>query len=236
MDNQSAIQRAQLYGFLADAFLYPHDNWTEDVVTVHQIAQAIQLTDVELEIAPLDLHELQSAHRQTFGLAGSLCYETEYGLPHEFRQSQEMADIAGFYRAFGLKVGGEARERPDHIAVELEFLHFMALKEAHARQTADPEHVQICQDAQRKFLQDHLGSWIELFAQSVAHNAPGSPFACLARFASYFVQSDADRLGVRLNPRDLADVRHTPFDSDFSCAACELPGQMQGLIRADTIR
>ncbi|NIN98480.1 MAG: hypothetical protein GTO49_26570, partial [Anaerolineae bacterium] len=50
---------------------------------------------LELEVAPLA--DLQAEYRSVFGAVGSLCYETEYGLPHEFRQSQELADLNGFY-------------------------------------------------------------------------------------------------------------------------------------------
>lgn len=224
MSKENAIRRAQVYGFLAGAFLYPRENWSEDGAVVAEIVRALGWINVRPEIAVVPLAELQAAHRRTFGTAGSLCYETEYGLPHEYRQSQEMADIAGFYRAFGFNLGGEVRERPDHVAVELEFMHILALKEAYAFETNIPEHAEICTDAQSKFLQDHLGRWVNLFAQSVAHNAPDSLYAPLAQFAADFVQSDADRLGVSLDQPDLTDVQHTPFDPDFSCADCAVAG------------
>lgn len=245
MSKENAIRRAQVYGFLAAAFLYPRENWTEDAALAAGIAAAtgLPITHFGLQNAANSLRsmltalpELQAAHRHTFGAAGSLCYETEYGLPHEYRQSQEMADIAGFYRAFGFNLGGAVRERPDHVAVELEFMHALALKEAYALETAVPEHVEICAAAAGKFLQDHLGRWIGLFAQSVAHNAPDALYAPLAAFAAAFVQADAERLGVSLDQPALSDVQHTPFDPDFSCADCAVAGLgEQGFIRADTI-
>lgn len=237
MNKENAIRRAQVYGFLAEAFLYPRDNWTEDIGLVTDIVRALGWIDVRLTLPAASFTELQAAFRHTFGIAGSLCYETEYGLPHEYRQSQEMADIAGFYRAFGFNLGGQKRERPDHVAVELEFVHALALKEAYALETGIPEQLEICQAAQGKFLQDHLGRWIGLFAQSVAHNAPDSLYAALAQFTADFVQADAERLGISLAQPQLSDVQHTPFDPDFSCADCAVAGMgEQGFIRADTIR
>ncbi|MCB0033176.1 MAG: molecular chaperone TorD family protein [Anaerolineales bacterium] len=232
MSKENAIRRAQVYGFLAEAFLYPRENWTEDGAVVADIVRALGWINVKSAIIMVPLTELQATHRRTFGTAGSLSYETEYGLPHEYRQSQEMADIAGFYRAFGFDLGGAVRERPDHVAVELEFMHILALKEAYALETDIPEHVEICADAQGKFLQDHLGRWVNLFAQSVAYNAPNSLFVPLAQFTADFVQADADRLGVTLDQPDLADVQHTPFDPDFSCADCAVAGLgEQGFVR-----
>lgn len=236
MNNDNAIRRAQVYGFLAEAFLYPRDNWTEDIGLVIDIVRTLGWIDVRVTLPAVPFAELQATHRHAFGIAGSLCYETEYGLPHEYRQSQEMADIAGFYRAFGFNLGGQRRERPDHIAVELEFMYALALKEAYTSETGIPEHLEICEVAQGKFLQDHLGRWIGLFAQSVAHNAPGSLFAALAQFTADFIRTDADRLGVSLDAPQLSDVQHTPFDLDFSCADCAVAGLgEQGFIRAADI-
>ncbi|RMG99376.1 MAG: hypothetical protein D6706_05590 [Chloroflexi bacterium] len=233
---ENAIRRAQIYGFLAEAFLYPHDNWSEDLDLVREIVQSLGWLDVQLQLTGLALDELQIAYQKTFGLSGSLSYETEYGLPHEYQQSQELADIAGFYRAFGFNLGGTVRERPDHVAVEMEFMHVLAMKEAYALDNENSEHMEICTEAQAKFLKDHLGRWIDLFAQSVAHNTPDSPYASLARFAADFVRADADRLGVTLVNQRLSDVKHTPFDPDFSCASCEVASiGRQGFIKADSI-
>jgi TorA maturation chaperone TorD len=237
LEMENAIRRGQVYGFLAEAFVCPRENWSEDVDLVARIVRELGWIGVPLQLETVPLLELQAAFRGAFGAAGSLGYETEYGLPHEYRQSQEMADIAGFYRAFGFEVGGPVRERADHVAVELEFMHILALKEAYALDSGVAEHVAICREAQGKFLQDHLGRWIGLFAQSVAHNtAEDSSYAQMARFAAAFVQADAERLGVRPEQPALEDIQHTPFAADFSCEGCALAGMgEQGFVRADTI-
>ena len=168
MNTHIAFRRAQVYNFLAHAFLYPQDNWTEDAPLVQHILnelerdRRLEIGDLKFEV--LDLEFLQSEHRRVFGLAGSQCYETEIGSPHEYRQSQEMADLAGFYRAFGFDVGGAVRERHDHLAVELEFMYVLALKESYAASQSNSDYFEISLDAQRKFLSDHLGKWSELFA------------------------------------------------------------------------
>lgn len=237
MRTENIIRRAQVYRFLAEAHLFPHENWTEDSDLVVDIVRSLGWKGITLEIPHLSLAELQSAYLLTFGATGSLCYETEYGLPHEYRQSQEMADIAGFYLAFGFKLNGRVRERSDHVAVELEFMHALALKEAYALETNLPELLDICVDAQRKFLQDHLGRWVGLFAESVAHNSPGSLYVGLAQFTAAFVQADAEKLGVKLDQLELADIQHTPFDPDFSCATCEVAGLgEQGFIRLSEMK
>jgi putative dimethyl sulfoxide reductase chaperone len=217
---EQAIMRAQIYAFLASVYLYPLDNWSEEMPLVQAIAAGLEFAPVFPALEPLPLAALQSAYRRAFGAAGSLCYETEYGLPHEYRQAQELADINGFYGAFGFSLGGSARERPDHVAAELEFMYILALKEAHAHTTGAQEELALCVDAQAKFLAEHLGGWIELFAQSLALNTQDEPYLSLGNSTAAFVHADAGRLGVAVTQRHREKVQHTPFDPDFSCAAC----------------
>lgn len=224
MNAETAVCRAQIYGFLSLAFLYPQENWTEDGPVVDEIVRQLDFLEAFLAVPQVSLATLQAAHRAGFGAAGSLCYETEYGLPHEFRQSQEMADINGFYRAFGFQLGGPVRERPDHLAVQLEFMYLLALKEACAVQEGHAQHREICVNAQRRFLEGHLGRWIGLFAQSLLLNAHDSVYPALAHFAQHFVEADADRLGARIEQRRRVEIQHTPFDPEFSCADCALAG------------
>lgn len=219
MKTELAIRYAQVYLFLSGAFLYPRSNWSEDVELLTAILPDVGLVPASLSIEPVELARLQAAHRRTFGLAGSLCYETEYGLPHEFRQSQEMADICGFYRAFGFNVGGHQRERPDHLAVELEYMYVLALKAAYAAHYGVVEHVEVCVAAQSKFLRDHLGRWISLFARSVELNGV-KPYLELAHFTDAFVHHHARQLGVQVTPMRQEAAKPTPFDPDFSCAGC----------------
>lgn len=225
---EQAVYRAQVYAFLSAVYLYPFENWSEELPLAAAAAGRVAGAPAWPTLQPLPLKDLQAAFRHGFGAAGSLCYETEYGLPHEFRQAQELADIRGFYRAFGFDMGGAVRERPDHLAVELEFLHVLALKEAHARLNGVAEQVEVCVAAQAKFLGDHLGTWVDLFVQSLALNTEDAPYLPLAHFTAAFVQAEAARLGVTLTLRSRKEVKHTPFDSDFSCAACPIVDLVRG--------
>jgi len=241
MNTQTAFRRAQVYNFLAQAFLYPQDNWTEDVPLVTHILNEIDpqsvwngstslTTSLEFEREACDLELLQAEHRRVFGLAGSQCYETEIGSPHEYRQSQEMADLAGFYRAFGFDVGGAVRERHDHLAVELEFMYVLALKESYAASQSNPDYFEISLDAQKKFLSDHLGKWMELFAKSLAHFAETGPYVVLAQFADEWIKADARRLGITLESRALDQIALTPFDPVESCEGCAIADKSESEI------
>ncbi|MCL4831962.1 MAG: molecular chaperone TorD family protein [Caldilineaceae bacterium] len=226
MNPESSVRRAQIYGFLSAAFLYPQEAWAEDLPALGDVlAECGVSTERPLPLA-LSLPDLQERYRQSFGVAGSLCYETEYGLPHEFRQSQELADLTGFYRAFGFDLGADVRERPDHIAVELEFMHILTLKETYALMGGKTEEAVICQEAQASFLADHLAHWLPLFAQSLLRNGGVDPYLTLARMTQVFVEAEVAALQVETDVLPLHAVQHTPFDPDFNCADCALANTM----------
>lgn len=228
MNADTHLRRAQVYHFLAGAFLYPEENWLDDLPALYPILESLE---VELPSIPpvwIGLDALQEGYRVAVGLSGSLPYETEIGMPNEFSQSQELADIAGFYHAFGFRVGGKVRERPDYLATELEFMGLLALKQAYAAQQGDMEHEQICSLAQASFLRDHLGCWISLFADAVAITAGRAqswqdqeqPYRYLARLAADFVAVDARRNGVTLKPLPLKRIMPTPPAPEISCGGC----------------
>ena len=220
MNAQFALRRSQLYRFLADAFLYPTEDWTPDAPLLEPTLAELGLSCYQLSHTAISLDDLRAEHRRVFGLTGSLCYETEYGLPHEYRQSQELADIAGFYRAFGFENGGAIRERPDYLPTELEFMHTLTLKEAYAQATDQQQHVEVCVDAQRKFLRDHLARWLPLFRKRLEQAVVDGVYAELANLATTFVAAEADRLDAQPEPFRLRELKATPFDPDFSCGDC----------------
>jgi len=87
-------------------------------------------------------------------------------------RAQHLADIAGFYRAFGVE---PELERPDFIGTELEFMAWLIRKELHARETYGPtsDQAEVCRDAQRTFLEDHLAWWAPAFALALRKAADG---------------------------------------------------------------
>jgi TorA maturation chaperone TorD len=89
-------------------------------------------------------------------------YGADYLASHIFMQAQSMADVAGFYRAFGMDIDAET-ERPDHISAELEFMGCLCQKEAYAAQHGLAEALDISVLAQKSFFTDHLGRWAPCF-------------------------------------------------------------------------
>jgi TorA maturation chaperone TorD len=166
-----------------------------------------------------DLDELRREYTRLFTptVAGGLPpYETEYGKAEIFRKTQILADIAGFYRAFGLDIAESAHERVDFVSVELEFMHWLSLKEQRALEKGERENAALCHDAQAKFLCDHLGRWTGHFGATVANEARLAFYRNLGGQLTKFIAAECRRLGV--SPETVREYAPEPDAStSFEC-------------------
>lgn len=206
--------RARVYRLLAHVF-HEQDERSLDELRVHELpGLEPALTRLEADaalvsmarefvqlLAGADAARLRSAYQATFEASGGLrCPPNEAShtadTPQEgLTRTFELADIAGFYHAFGVEVtpGGE---RPDHIAAELEFMHLLAVKEMIAHGEGSAEHAAICRDAARAFLGDHLGRWVQRLAAGIERAGADPAFVAAGRLLERFVALDAARLGT----------------------------------------
>jgi putative dimethyl sulfoxide reductase chaperone len=74
-----------------------------------------------------------------------------------------LADICGFYRAFGFEPSPDVGEKPDHLRGELEFLAALFIMEARALEQGNDDHADITRQAIIRFASDHLTDWLASF-------------------------------------------------------------------------
>ncbi|MCC7411176.1 MAG: molecular chaperone TorD family protein [Gammaproteobacteria bacterium] len=98
-------------------------------------------------------------------------------------------DLVRFYGHFGLRRNEDA-ELPDHLTVELEFMHFLTHLEQRAQERGEP--VADLRRAQRDFLQRH----VQRLAQRVAaaYRADNAYYRELIEELHDFVDRDLQRL------------------------------------------
>lgn len=157
-------------------------------------------------LLPDSSDELNAEYEATFGLlVSSDCppYETEYiDSKFSFQRSQELAEIAGYYQAFGLQTSDRHRERQDHISLEMEFMAVVIGLEtlAATRPPGDPDadrHRGVCLQAQVSFLEGHLAWWLPAFARLLGHLHGDGFYAASARLLAAFMPIERALLGVR---------------------------------------
>lgn len=172
----------------------------------------------------------KAEHERVFGLI--TChdcppYETEYQpVTDAFFRAQELADIAGFYRAFGLTLRRDWGERPDHIALELEFMAWLFTKRRLAFEErtrgidSAAERMAVCEQAREAFFRDHLGWWAGGFAQLLQQKAAEGPLAAAARLLGVLIAFDRYQLGLTL-ARQPVVARPVEEDPCEGCMASE---------------
>jgi DMSO reductase family type II enzyme chaperone len=179
-----------------------------------QVRKFRETSDVQV------LETLTDAYRYYFGHTAHPevpPYETEYGEETLFQQPQQLGDLAGFYNAFGLQLNSSEHERADHISCELEFLAFLARKEAYALQQGDQTMLEETRRAQKLFLKDHLARFVPAFANRLSRQNPDGFYAVLGKVCYQFVVMECDRFGISPGPEHL---RFRPALQQNECFTC----------------
>jgi DMSO reductase family type II enzyme chaperone len=135
-----------------------------------------------------DYDEFQSNYIGLFEVGGesgspSPLYEGEYG----GGRMKVMEEVLRFYHYFGLRISEDKRDRPDHLASELEFMHVLTFKETEGLlQGVDRS---AYRQAERDFLRYHLTDLVSAVASKVGGRA--APFySDLALLANAFCVKD----------------------------------------------
>ena len=139
----------------------------------------------------------EQEHTRLFGVGlAATPYESEYDPLTLVRKGHCLADLLGFYEAFGFKLANRQKEFPDHIAIELEFLSLLLLKECYASAEGQEEARAICEEAAVKFLADHLGAWGGAFADRVEATTGDDFYRFSARLLRGFILAECHTLCV----------------------------------------
>jgi hypothetical protein len=96
---------------------------------------------------------------------------------------------------------------------------FLALKEACAANSHGAEKADLCRDASRKFLEEHLGRFGRALSARVRRRARAPFYLAAARLLDEAILSDAARLGAAAGPADLP-LRDDAGTTDDACVRC----------------
>jgi DMSO reductase family type II enzyme chaperone len=160
---------SQVYLFLGRCFSYPDEEFyalMKDGHTGEQLRGMVERLpfDVSFKGIPsssLPQEEFESEYINSFdiGFGPSLpcpLYESAYREDTSSRDITE--ELLRFYEHFDVKLSDKGKDYPDHLVVELEFMAYLAKKEAEALERGrDPAPYRL---AQRDFLERHLDTWV----------------------------------------------------------------------------
>ncbi len=168
-EEERATARSRAFRIFVEALRYPDETLVE-VVRGGHLAAALRATLETIEPSlgcEVDWNALRAAgdgddlaveYTRLFdvGVSGPPC--PLYGGLYTGARMKTMEETVRFYNYFGLSLSEGPRELPDHLATELEFLHFLAFHEARALQCGeDPGSYR---RAQADFIERHPGRWV----------------------------------------------------------------------------
>jgi TorA maturation chaperone TorD len=217
---RSALDRAAVYRLLATALAPPTPARLEQVARA-----AARAADAAPAGVRAGLQRLAAAacEANAADLAGDhtglferqvQCPPCEgaYGPAQMAGKSTLLADIAGFYQAFGLTPAEFQPEVEDHVCAETEFMSALAVKEAWALSENHTEGLAVTRDAARAFLHDHLGRWATAFARRVAELAPPGFYPAAAALLEEWLKAECARLAVEPAPLEgVTAAEEAPF-------------------------
>jgi TorA maturation chaperone TorD len=102
--------------------------------------------------------------------------------------------VINMYREAGLSVDKSFKEMPDHIAAELEFMHYLASKAAEEFEGSAPGGALTSVAKQKKFMDELLGPWIPAFCERIRRGASSTFYKALAGCLEAFVYCDSEHL------------------------------------------
>ncbi|MFN7917135.1 MAG: molecular chaperone TorD family protein [Vicinamibacterales bacterium] len=120
----------------------------------------------------MPLEEWEPEFFSVLGPAGCPSSESSYERAAQASRGPLLARVAAFYDAFGY-APERLREVPDHIANELGFLSFIAMKVAFAMFESKRDEATVAADAYETFRSRHLSVWLADFVETLA--GTGSP-------------------------------------------------------------
>ncbi|MDR4506486.1 MAG: molecular chaperone TorD family protein [Candidatus Scalindua sp.] len=195
-----------------------------------ELSETFRLLKVSLRSS--DLETLAQGFRSTFGSSTVAMdcppFEMYFSGSHIWQQTQDLADISGFYKAYGLEIAeGDSTSRWDHIAVELEFMHFITYKLAYAiENNHGKDEFDLCLAGKKKFLMAHIGRWISAFAITVSKKSPVEFYRHVAELANTFIHLEMTKLEIDTEEVDASHGNEPDYlqrlegKSAMACDSC----------------
>jgi TorA maturation chaperone TorD len=107
---------------------------------------------------------------------------------------ESTAEVKKIIESSGLEYKTEYTGLPDHISVELEFMQQVVLREEKAWQDDDAETALLCQENEKKFVDEHLFRWIPDFCEKVINDAERSFYREMARLTQKFIEFEKEEI------------------------------------------
>lgn len=217
MSKNLLVQQGDSFKLLAACFYEPdkelflQENLCENLAALlaadgcHAAEKAARAMRASLQAA--DEEELKTAHAGLF-IGPFELGAPPYGSIYLENTRRVMGDstvaVQKLYRAAGLSL--EVPEAPDHIALELEFMHFLIMGETDSAARNDRDEATAFAATQSLFLLNYLAPWVPEFCAAIRKGTTSGFYTSLADCLEEFIAVLAHRHTKAERPTQTEDT------------------------------
>lgn len=137
------------------------------------------------------------------------------GSYHLAERGPILGDVCAFYEAFQIRIKPESGPH-DSMKMELGFMYYLALKKVHALERGLTEAHAVTEDAEKKFLNAHLGRWTERFVARLNEATSHTFYRLLGAILNEWIQEECRR--YQISPALLPTALLDEGEGCFGCA------------------
>ena len=162
----TALPRANAYSLFSQLLSSPHDIKSLSLtpeISFDGLPYDFEIKDILDEYLATDENQLRQKYSVLFEVG-------DEGPPAPIREDLFLAqpaklreDLVRFYEFFGYELNEEFQWQMDHLSIELEFIHFLAVGEL----KADKDKLSF-QLAQHDFTEKHLNNWVPQLSKKLS--------------------------------------------------------------------
>ncbi len=184
-------QRADSYKLLSECYHLPDNALIQKVVDVAQTdhffaeLKACIPSDFELESLKIDYTRLFIGPFKLLAPPYGSVYLEDNRI-----MAESTIDVGKWYEKEALNV--VINGPPDHIAMELEFMYYLAVKQIQATKEENSQDIQLYQKKQKLFLYSHLAKWLPEFTENIQKHAQTEFYRKLAGLTDIFLQKNLE--------------------------------------------
>lgn len=147
-------------------------------------------------------------------LTKTACPPSE-GSYHLVERGSILGDVVAFYEAFRVRAHSQCGP-PDSIRMELEFMNCLAMKKVYALEHQVTDGTQITEEAEKKFLSDHLGRWVPKFCDKLLEESGHPYYQIMAHLLDKWIEEECRFFKISVVP--IPSLLPSACEEDISCA------------------
>ena len=201
--------RAEVYKLLAGCY-HPPDEALSDKIMILDEKMELICPRARQDIDWNDAEILKTNHTEVLKVEYARLFVGPYTVPappygsvyletERRMMGDSTMDVVNRYREAGLEMAKDFKEAPDHIAVELEFMHYLISRTIAVFTQNEPDALKANFYQQLSFLKYHLCAWVHEFTMNTAQHAQLKFYQYLAKATNIFLNDDYKFISAAAN-------------------------------------